>query len=290
MAQTTQPVSIVENILHPTDFSQGSLVAFYHALKIALLKQSGLALLHVSTSRTPQWSGFPGVRATLQAWGVIPKGSSRSAVAELGIDARKVVTQENDPVEAVLRYLNRHPAELIVLATSQHEGRMRWLEKSVAEPVARRASQMTLFIPAGSDGFVSGIDGSVHLNHILIPIATTPGPQPALEAAARWVTHLQLSQGTFTLLHVGTPHTMPSFYCPEVPGWEWKREVRSGDVIESIVDAAKGIGADLIVMSTDGRNGFLDGLRGSHSERVLRHGVSPLLTIPIGSVASLPYE
>jgi nucleotide-binding universal stress UspA family protein len=40
---------------------------------------------------------------------------------------------------------------------------------------------------------------------------------------------------------------------------------------------------DLIVMSTDGRNGFLDGLRGSHSERVLRQGAAPLLTVPVGS-------
>jgi nucleotide-binding universal stress UspA family protein len=33
-------------------------------------------------------------------------------------------------------------------------------------------------------------------------------------------------------------------------------------------------------MSTDGRNGFLDVLRGSHSERVLRHAPCPLLAIP----------
>ena len=49
---------------------------------------------------------------------------------------------------------------------------------------------------------------------------------------------------------------------------------------------AKEVGADLIVMSTDGRNGFLDGLRGSHSERVLRYCPAPLLTIPVGSRVS----
>jgi nucleotide-binding universal stress UspA family protein len=37
---------------------------------------------------------------------------------------------------------------------------------------------------------------------------------------------------------------------------------------------------NLIVMSTDGRNGFLDALRGSHSERVLRRIPCPLLAIP----------
>jgi len=39
------------------------------------------------------------------------------------------------------------------------------------------------------------------------------------------------------------------------------------------------------VMATDGRNEFLDSLRGSHSERVLSYGVAPLLTIPVGELA-----
>jgi hypothetical protein len=43
-----------------------------------------------------------------------------------------------------------------------------------------------------------------------------------------------------------------------------------GEVIQGIVDAARETDADLVVMSTDGRNGFLDALRGSHTERVLQ--------------------
>jgi len=86
-------------------------------------------------------------------------------------------------------------------------------------------------------------------------------------------------------MHVGDESTMPTFRRPEVVGWEWEQELRTGDVIQSIVDTAKDVEADLIVMSTDGRNGFLDSLRGSHSERVLRHGAAPLLTIPVGPPA-----
>jgi len=37
-------------------------------------------------------------------------------------------------------------------------------------------------------------------------------------------------------------------------------------------------------MATDGRNGFLDALRGSHSERVLRSAPAPLLAVPAGSM------
>jgi nucleotide-binding universal stress UspA family protein len=226
------------------------------------------------------------VRETLERWGLLPKGSPRSAVSQLGIDPIKVVVQKDDPVEAVLGYLKKHPADLIVLHTHQRDDRVRWLGKSVAVPVARRAALMTLFIPGNSDGFVSAEDGSVSLNHILIPVAGSPRPQPAVEAAARLASGLNCPQGTFTLMHVGQADKMPAIHRPEVPGWKWKKEVRSGEVIRSIVNTANETEADLIVMTTDGRNGFLDGLRGSHSERVLRVTALPLLTVPAGSIAS----
>jgi nucleotide-binding universal stress UspA family protein len=284
MTQNNKP-RIIHSVLHPTDFSEGSTVAFHHALKAAYLAKSELTLLNVSPDGTSQWADFPGVRETLERWQLLPKGSPRSAVADLGIDARKVVARENDPVEAVLRYLEKHPADLIVLATHQRENRLRWLDKSVAEPVARKAAQMTLFIPGDHAGFVSADDGSVSLQSLLIPVAATPRPQPALEAAARLVERFNCPSGTFTLVHVGQADTMPSFRCPEVPGWEWRKEVRSGEVIQTIFNAAKDVHAELIVMATDGRNGFLDGLRGSHSERLLRYGAAPLITIPVGSLA-----
>src|SRR5215467_3344461 len=140
-----QSENSIQSILHPTDFSEGSRVAFHHALKAALLAKSEFNLLNVSPDGTSQWSDFPGVRETLERWGLLPKGSPKSAVQQLGIDVRKVVARENDPVDAVLRFLKKNPADLIVLATHQREGRTRWLDKSVAEPVARKAWEMTLF-------------------------------------------------------------------------------------------------------------------------------------------------
>jgi len=54
-------------------------------------------------------------------------------------------------------------------------------------------------------------------------------------------------------------------------------------VISVILETARETDADLILMSTDGRAGFLDALRGSHSERVLRQAHCPLLAIPESS-------
>jgi nucleotide-binding universal stress UspA family protein len=278
--------SIIQSVLHPTDFSESSLVAFHHALKTALVSKCKLTLLHVATDATSEWSNFPGVRETLERWGALPKGSPKAAVGKLGIDAAKVMANKGEPVDAMVDYLERNPTDLIVLSTSKRDGRIPWLGKSVAAPVTRKAGEMTLLIPGDAEGFVSHKDGAIKLNQILIPIARTPRPEPALNAAARFVQKWNCAEGTFVLLHVGNANTMPALRLPEVPGWTWKKELRTGEVIEGIVKSAKENKADLIVLATDGRNGFLDALRGSHSERILRYGVAPLLTIPVGSRVS----
>jgi nucleotide-binding universal stress UspA family protein len=275
-SESTAP--IIRTVLHPSDFSEASLVAFAHALKVALISKSNLVLIHVSDSDEADGAKFPRVRETLERWKVLPADSARSAVVELGIDVAKVIGCGPDPVEGVLGFIEQRGADLIVLATHHHG--LDWLHQSVSEPVARKSGEMTLFVPAEVHGFVSLTDGSVSLRNILIPIATTPRPEPAIAGAARLIEQLKCESGKFTLLHVGEEESAPPVATPDVPGWTWHRMTKQGDVIQVIHETARQADADLILMSTDGRNGFLDVLRGSHSERVLRHAPCPLLAIP----------
>ncbi|HYP77338.1 MAG TPA: universal stress protein [Polyangiaceae bacterium] len=272
-----------ESIFHPSDFSDASEVAFAHALKIALLAGAQLNILHVTDESHAGWSEFPGVREMLERWQLIPEGSPKSAVAKLGIDVRKVLASGPNPVTACLGFLEKHPSDLIVLAVRQGDGRMRWLEKSVGKPLARRAGEVTLFIPHGLEGFVSRADGTVSLRNILVPVTNKPRPEPALEAAARLIGSLGVVEGTVTLLHVGPENEMPAMTLPEDTGWHWQRWVRAGDPEENILQAANELRADLIVMTTDGPDGFLDGLRGTTSERVLRKAHCPVACLPVGT-------
>jgi nucleotide-binding universal stress UspA family protein len=273
----------VESIFHPSDFSEASGVAFNHALKLALATRSRLSVMHVSADDHTHWADFPGVRQTLERWRLLPVGSPRQAVAEIGLDVVKVLGGGHHPVKSCLRYLDKHPCDLIVLAVRQLEGRMRWLGRSVGKPLAREARQMTLFLPHAVDGFVSPADGSVALRTILIPIAAEPRAQPALDAALRIVHGLELPVGTFRLLHAGNPGDMPQLQLPQVAGWNWHSETRPGAPVDVILQAASECGADLIVMTTNGPDGFLDALRGSTSERVLSRTRCPLLSLPVGS-------
>lgn len=280
MNNTSLNTPILQHVFHPTDFSPDSDAAFAHALKASLVAKATLTMLHVSTGREQSWTEFPGVRQTLERWGLLPKNSPKSAVPELGIDVRKIITKDKDPVKSVLAYLENAPNDLIVLATHQDKGQGLWQEKSVAQPVARKSRQMTLFVPVGVKGFVSFQDGAVSLKNILIPVAQVPKAQPAIQAAIRIAQQLNCPTGRFTILHVGDDTTMPEVNCPELPGWEWTKLSQKGETIEVILQTARATEADLIVMSTEGHNGFLDALRGSHSEQVLRQCACPLLAIP----------
>ncbi len=278
-ADLPQPLN---SIFHPSDFSESSEVAFAHALKIALLTHADLNILHVREAPGETWADFPGVRQMLERWHVLPPGSPRSAVPALGIDVTKVLSKESDPVSASLRYIERKPTDLIVLATSQHEGRARWLSNAVAEPLARESGLMTLFIPPGVEGFVSRSDGSVSLRSILIPVAGDPSPGVAVEAARRLASGLDREDVAFTALYVGAPADLPALAFPPRRGWSWRAMTGQGDVVQTILAVASECAADLIVMATRGHQGFLDALRGSTTERVLRHARCPLLAVPAG--------
>jgi nucleotide-binding universal stress UspA family protein len=270
----------IRSIFHPSDFSESSEVAFAHALKIALVAGAELNILHVSEAGESQWAHFPGVRQMLERWHVLPPESPQSAVPALGIQVRKVLTQQRDPVAASLAYMERNPTDLVVLATHQHEGRARWLTKSVAQPLARESGLMTLFLPAGREGFVSRADGSVSLRSVLIPTASDPKPGLAIEAACQTAAELERDPVAFALLHVGNSGPLPAIPPEQHDGWTWDRITRQGDVPDTILAVAGERHADLIVMATEGRHGFLDALRGSTTERVLRHSPCPLLAVP----------
>ncbi|NGZ94574.1 MAG: hypothetical protein CV089_00320 [Nitrospira sp. WS110] len=273
-------IPLLQRVSHPSDFSEAGDAAFAHALVLALIARATLTILHVSDSGNGSWRDFPGVRETLERWELLPKNSARVDVSKLGINVQKVQMTHTDPVESITAYLATHLTDLIVLGTDQQKWGIPWLNKSVAAGIAHKSRAMTLFVPKGIKGFVSLNDGSISLKNILIPVAPVPSAQPAVHAAARLVSGLNCQSGMFTLLHVGEKDAMPTVRCPEVPGWRWNRMTEGGEVIDVVNQVARQTDADLLVMTTDGRNGWLDAVCGSHSEQMLRESCCPLLTIP----------
>jgi nucleotide-binding universal stress UspA family protein len=272
-------------IFHPSDFSPASEVAFGHALKIAMQSKAKLDIMHVETPvgpEKPYWLDFPAVRATLTRWGILPEGVRPSEVAKAGVRIRKILASSTAPVETMLRHFDKFPPDLIVLATHQRAGIERWLHKAVAEPLARRSGAMTLFVPRKGRGFVSLKDGSLALKKILIPIDHDPNPQAALDKALLLVRGLDCVVGEFLLIHVGSRSrkAAPQVHLPSVSGWSFETIVRHGHVVEEILTTERGWHPDLMVLATQGHRDFVDALRGSTTEQVLRRARCPVLAVP----------
>jgi len=278
VSESLDKVSFVESIFHPSDFSKASELAFAHALALALIRKTELVIMHAGRGRVDDWSRFPPVRKTLENWNVLVPGSPRSAVFEkLSVRVAKV-SERGDPVAASVHQIEEYKPDLVVLATRGRHGLPRWLKPSIAQAIASRTKAMTLFVPRGCRGIVS-MDGVIQLRRILIPFDHQPNAQEAVIRAVRAAESFGDEPVEIQLLHVNGG-ALPQLTRPESQRCIWKELRREGEVVEAILDVANE--ADLIVMATEGRHGFVDAVRGSVTEQVVRGAPCPILAVPSG--------
>lgn len=268
-----------QTIVHPTDFSDISVEAFAHALRIALVMRSKLYLVHIAESdNADEDDGFPHVRHALEQWHMLNANETPAEVGnKLGIKVAKIALKPQDPLRGLLRFLDHHPSDLIVLSTHGRDGVAHWLQGSIAETLSRTARLPTLFVPPTACGFVEQSNGALHLSRVLVPVDHSPPPSQALGIIQEFIKLMNQQAATIELMHVG--ETEPSIRRAAdgalVPVTKW-----SGDVVSAILKAAEEQLADLIAMPTAGHHGFLDAMRGSTTERVLRHAPCPVLAVP----------
>jgi nucleotide-binding universal stress UspA family protein len=274
----------VASVMHPTDFSDLSANAFAHALKISLIVKAKLYIVHVAKQVDENaWFSFPHVRQILTRWGLIEESVAPFELGEkLGIEIIKVeVDPQDDPVEGFSRFFAGHPSDLLVLATHGREGLHRWLQPSVAEAMSRRSGADTLFLSPHCSGFVDQTSGAMKVKHVLVPIDHTPPAGPALGTIRQFCQDLAGVDVEFHVVHIGT--TTPSLGAEVKPGSPVRVELRGGNVVEGILQAAVDVKADLIAMATAGPHGILDALHGSTTERVLRHAPCPVFAVPVSA-------
>ena len=269
-----------KHILHPTDFSPEAFPAFAHAVRLAAAARSHLTIVHAAPDGSEagyEWEQFPKVRALLAKWGMLPDWASQEAVFEtLGVQVNKADLARAHPAHGITKYVERHPCDLIVLGTHARDGLDLWFKGSVAASLAREAHVPTLFVPNASRGVVNSQTGKTWMRNVLIPVDAHPGPARAASLAYSLARTLGHGDAHFHLLHVGgSMPAMPSVGSPNVD-----QIITPGPVVEGLLDAAKNMDVDLIVMATEGRHGFLDALRGSTTEQIIRKAARLVLAVP----------
>lgn len=276
------------SILHPTDFTAGNDLAFVHALRIATAARGGarFTIIHADADEASPDHGArsSGVRTTLEQWGMLPPGSEREDVFNhLGLAVNEVAAV-GPVVNALNEYIVNHPVDLLVMATRARDGLPHWIRPSVSERLARLSTKTTLFVPHGALGFIAADDGAVQLRRVLIPIVRDPTPSVAVWAARGLARMLSSEPVRLDLLHVGGDESASgaSLVTDETDDqFNTQSLFRSGDVVDEILAAATEREVDLIAMSTRGHHGFLDALRGSTTEQVIRRAACPVLAAPV---------
>jgi len=281
-----------KSILHPTDFSEKSMVAFIHALKLAVEERSKLILMYVQEEDTYklEWENFPKVRDTLYKWGLIEEKANRKDINEkLGVEVQKIIGKGENIIDSVAGIVHEEKVDLIVISTHGRGGWPRWLHTSISESISRKVLVPTLFIPDNSKPFVDSDNGQLNLSEILVPVDHKPDPQRAVEFGLNMGKIYGKGMSQIHVMHVlkkndgSAEENLPNVQIPDDEDCIVRIEVNNSSVREEISRVADEIEADLIVMGTEGQNGFLDTFFGSTSERVLRLAKCPILTIPIAN-------
>jgi nucleotide-binding universal stress UspA family protein len=148
--------------------------------------------------------------------------------------------------------------------------------------MAHRTATATLFVPAVGRGVVDPSSGRLTARNILVPVAESPDARNAVIMAARTAIAAHQAHGEEVRLHaMHVGGDLPRLDLPEHEGIRWESRLGEGEVAEAILSMARDLPADLVVMASDGRNGILDALRGSHSEQVVKRAPCPLLVVPV---------
>jgi nucleotide-binding universal stress UspA family protein len=286
MSNASDPARVdrkVEIILHPTDFSPASDLALAHALRLAITNKADLRIFHVADDASEDtWEKFPSVRRILSKWGMIDKDSDRSAVTALGIQIEKVLIRGTSVANAIEAYCTLNDVGMIVLSTEGRDGISAWIKPSLSERIANKVAPMmipVLFVPANCKGCVSLESGEVSMEQVLIPVDHEPSSVDALESGLRALNAYGSATSQLTLLHVGTASKFPDVSIPEET-WEIERVVSEGNPAAEILAVAEKRHANLIIMVTAGTNGWLDAIRGSTTDQVLREAKCPVLAMP----------
>jgi nucleotide-binding universal stress UspA family protein len=214
-------------------------------------------------------------------------------VHELPGDWEVVVDRERSVPRAIERTLASFRPGLVVMATHGRAGIAHLLLGSVAEAVVQYRRAPVLCVREPDHGV------ALPYRRILVPSDLSMGSRRAFPLAAE----LARSFGSeIVALHVaGAPSgaaasgtagvcyevedNIPSeeglkaFLMPDFLGLKITPRVLLGHAWDRIVEVARVERADLIAMSTHGRNSLADRVMGSHAERVVRHASCPVLVV-----------
>ena len=296
---------MIKRILFATDFSQWARRAEDYACALACSWKASLTVLCVAEfppGLNPDYS------VNQQYLADLLKTASSQLVDLKGRAERRGIAVTTRvatgiPSEEVITAARAEDSDLIVVGTRGKTGLAHVLLGSTAERVIRGAPCPVLTVrmePADLEEEEGALSRPVTLERILVPVDFSDCSLDALEYAA---VVAQQAKASLMLLHVlepvsyGLDFTLGHSRTREQVRETWTKrleelaaslrvrqvpvesQLRGGLPADSILDSARTLPCDLIVMGTHGRRGISHAFSGSVAEAVLRKALCPVLTV-----------
>ncbi len=296
---------MIKRILFATDFSQWARRAEDYACALACSWRASLTVLSVAEFPSGLNPDYP---VNQQYLADLLKHASSQLVDLKGRAERRGIAVTTRvatgiPSEEVVTAARAEDSDLIVVGTRGKTGLAHVLLGSTAERVIRGAPCPVLTVrmePADTEQEEGALSRSVMLERILVPVDFSDCSLDALEYAA---VVAQQAKASLMLLHVlepvsyGLDFTLGHSRTREQVRETWTKrleelaaslrvrqvpvesQLRGGLPSDSILDSARTLPCDLIVMGTHGRRGISHAFSGSVAEAVLRKALCPVLTV-----------
>jgi nucleotide-binding universal stress UspA family protein len=296
-----------QTILFAADFSENSTESFRAARTLAEKDKSRLVVFHAAEPNTvAEEPGCYGQQVVQffpieldKAQHEALKQKMRFVYAAGGHPDVDYETGEGDPSREILRIAKQVDSDLIVMGTHGRTGLRRILAGSVAVAVLRGASCPVMVLRS-----VEQPRPSAEVRTIVHPSDFSIDSEAALRVARQLARE---QEARLVILHVesldvisyGTPMDEfdPGVFMKDlerlrkrVEGPDLKYPIatvlRRGSVPEGIIDVAREMNCDLIVMGTHGRTGLSRLVMGSVAEDVLTRASCPVLMVKAGQHAA----
>lgn len=138
-----------DQILFPTDGSEGADAAFEHAIDHALRYDATLHVFYVIEKTFPVVEAGPAdVLKALEEEGERVLEEARTRAKAEGVDSIRGTVAGGSPYRQILDYIDENDIDMVVMGTHGRRGIDRYLMGSVAEKVVRTANCPVLTVRA----------------------------------------------------------------------------------------------------------------------------------------------
>jgi nucleotide-binding universal stress UspA family protein len=280
----------VSTILFASDLSAESDRALSHAAALAQALGSSLLLYHAVPLPEHAYAHWAFAHGH-DIWQEAERGARECVERQAaGLPGRVEVLVERvtSVPRAVLSLIRSRQPDLTVMATHGRRGLSHVLLGSVAETVFRQAHRPVLCVRPAAHG------ERLPYRRVLMPTDFSPASRLAAPLAALLARtfgaevvglHVEPGVSLGGLVGAAAPRDpmVPSaasvsrFLAPDFAEVAFSARVERGTVWSRIVETARAVEADLVVMATRGHDSVGDAVLGSTTDRVVRHAPCPVL-------------